>query len=135
VGEQSAATGEWLTSAMQSTWAAALTLIEQDELADLLGERHRTIANDWQAANMTSIVGHLLRRSVEILQQIDFTPSALRAHLDGSCVTPRRLYSSAELINHAADLLSDSAGLVHENERRWRVFHAGVQELVDERSR
>lgn len=135
VGEQSAATGEWLSSAMESTWAAALTLIEYDELTDLLGERHRIIANGWQAASMTSLVGRLLHRSVEILHQIDFTPSALRADLDGRCVTPRRLYSSAELVNRAADLLSDSAGLVHENERRWRVFRARVQALADEGSR
>jgi hypothetical protein len=38
--------------------------------------------------------------------------------------------SAAELVDHAADLLSDSAGLVHENERRWRVFHARVERVV-----
>lgn len=135
VGEQATATGEWLASAMESTWAAALTLIQYEELADLLGERHRIIANDWQAASMTSLVGRLLRRSVEVLEQVDFTPDALRADLGGPRMTPRRMYAAVELVNRAADLLSDSAGLVHENERRWRVFHARVQELVDQRSR
>jgi len=61
---------------------------------------------------------------------VDFSPAALRADIAGSRVTPRLLYSAAELIAHAADLLSDSAGLVHDNERRWRVFRARVCELV-----
>jgi hypothetical protein len=38
------------------------------------------------------------------------------------------LYSTAELISHAADLCSDSAGLVHDNERRWRTFRQRVSE-------
>jgi hypothetical protein len=40
------------------------------------------------------------------------------------------LYSTAELISHAADLCSDSAGLVHDNERRWRTFRQRVSEIT-----
>jgi hypothetical protein len=40
------------------------------------------------------------------------------------------LYSVAELVNRAADLSSDSAGLVNDNERRWRVFRRRVAEVV-----
>jgi hypothetical protein len=40
------------------------------------------------------------------------------------------LWSAAELLDHAADLFSDSAGLVHDNERRWRVFRARVEQLL-----
>jgi len=43
---------------------------------------------------------------------------------------PRLLHSSVELIDYAADLLSDSAGLVHDNERRWRIFHQRVAEII-----
>ena len=35
------------------------------------------------------------------------------------------------MISHGADLLSDSAGLVHDNERRWRIFRARVAQLVE----
>ena len=45
-------------------------------------------------------------------------------------VAPRLLHSASELIAHAADLLSDSAGLVHDNEPRWRRFRARVEEVV-----
>jgi hypothetical protein len=34
------------------------------------------------------------------------------------------------MIDHAADLFSDFAGLVHDNERRWRVFRARVEQVV-----
>ena len=49
--EDQRATGEWLATAMQASWDMAIALIEIDGLADMLGERHRIIANDWQAAH------------------------------------------------------------------------------------
>ena len=132
VAEDLAGTGEWLATAMQASWDVAAVLVTIPELADLLGERHRIIANDWQAAGMSALAGRTLARATDILDHVDFSPAALRADLAGSRVTPRWLYSAAELIDHAADLLSDSAGLVLDNERRWRVFRARVRELVGE---
>jgi hypothetical protein len=130
VAEDSLATGDWLANAMSSSWQVASGLLDIPELADLLGERHRIIANDWQAASMTTLLGRVLLRAMELLDRIDFAPGALRADLEGACVTPALCYSAAELVSHAADLLSDSAGLVHDNERRWRVFRVRAQELV-----
>jgi hypothetical protein len=52
--------------------------------------------------------------------------AAAAVQLDGV----QRLYSAAEMIDHAADLLSDFAGLVHDNERRWRVVHGRVEEIL-----
>ena len=107
--------------------------LEIPELADLLGERHRIIANDWQASGMSALAGRVLVRAADMLEQVDFSPAPLRADLAASALRPRLLYSAAELIDHAADLLSDSAGLVHDNGRRWRVF-AEVGELVGNES-
>ena len=42
---------------------------------------------------------------------------------------PAYLDSASELIDRAADLMAESAILVHENERRWRVFAERVQQL------
>jgi hypothetical protein len=128
--DDSLATGAWLARAMQTSWGAATALLEIDELADFLGERHRIIANDWQAANMSTLAGTVLTRAAEILERVDFSPAALRADIASGAATPKRLFSAAELLSHAADLLSDSAGLVHDNERRWRLFHTRVSELV-----
>jgi len=120
------ATGRWLADAMQASWGLAAALVDIDDLADVLGERHRIIANDWQAAHMSSLAARLLRRAAEMLDHVDFTPAALRRDLAGRRVVPRRLYSAAELIARAADLCSDSAGLVHDNECRWRTFRQRV---------
>jgi hypothetical protein len=124
-------TGEWLSAAMGASWDVAAALLEVEGLADLLGERHRIIANDWQAAHMNDVMSRLLDRAADILDTVDFTPAALRADLAGPRTSAGRLYSAAELIAHAADLASDSAGLVHDNERRWRTFRQRVQSLVD----
>ena len=123
-------TGQWLARAMQASWDMAVALAGIGGLADMLGERHRIIANNWQAAHMTTLMSHILDRAADILDQTDFTPKALRADLAGEKVSAGRLYPAAELISHAADLCSDSAGLVHDNERRWRTFRQRVSELT-----
>jgi hypothetical protein len=128
--EDQRATGEWLATAMESSWAVAAALIEMDGLADVLGERHRIIANDWRAASMNTVQSRLLDRAADILEHVDFAPAALRADLVDDRVSAGRLYSAAEMISHAADLCSESAGLVHANERRWRVFRRRVGEVL-----
>jgi hypothetical protein len=130
LADDALATGEWLGTAMQASWEMAGALIAIDGLADVLGERHRIIANDWQAAYLSTLAGRILRRAAEMLDRIDFTPAALRADLAGERVSAKRLYSIAELIGHAADLSSASAGVEQDSERRWRAFRARVQDVV-----
>jgi hypothetical protein len=122
-------TGIWLTEAMQSTWNSALGLLPIAPLADLLGERHRIIAANWQNAMLSTIIASLLRRANEILDQVDFAPTAIREDLGEGRLAPRYLYAAAELIDRAADMLAESAVLVHESERRWRIFWERVQAL------
>ena len=130
VAADAAEIGEWLASAMEASWAMAGALLELDGLADVLGERHRIIANDWQAAALSALAGRIVARAVDLLDRIDFTPEALRGDIAGVRVSARRLYSAAEMLNHAADLYSESAGLDNDNERRWRVFRSRVLELL-----
>lgn len=126
-------TGVWLGEAMRTTWdTAARALLQIEPLADLLAERHRIIAANWQNACLNTIVAHLLTRANEILERIDFTPDGLRADLAARRLAPRYLYSAAELIDHAADLLAEGAVRVHESERRWRVFAERVEALRSE---
>ena len=125
-----AATGEWLTGAMDASWAVAATILEIDELAAQLGERHRIIANDWQAAALTKLTARILDRAADVLDRVDFTPAALRADLAATRVSVDRLYSASEMIDHAADLICESSALVHQNERRWRVFRRRVEEVI-----
>lgn len=125
LGGEAAATGGWMAQAMQAAWTIAAELLDIPAFDDLLGERHRIIANDWQAAGMTLVVGRLLGRAADVLDRLD--PAA-----DGAAGerTPRLLHSAAELIARAADLLGEAAGLVQDNERRWRIFHDRVAELL-----
>jgi hypothetical protein len=123
--------GRWLAEAMERSWAVAAALIERPELADLLGERHRIISNDWQNAATASIIGHVLDRAADVLDAIDFSPGALRDDLGAERRDPALLLSACELIDHAADLAARSATLTHDNDRRWRAFHARVAGLVD----
>ena len=126
-------TGEWLAGAMEQAWQVARALAAYPALADLLGERHRIIANDWQSSGLQKLVARLLRRAVELLDRVDFSPEAVRADLAGSRDDPGYLYSASELIDRASDLMAESARLVHENERRWRVFGERVTALVKAR--
>lgn len=129
--EDLSGTGEWLANAMQASWDIAATLVEIPGLEDLLGERHRIIANDWLASDMSRLTARLLIRAADLLDRIDFTPAALRADLAGPRRAAALARSAAELINRAADLCSDSAGLVNDNERRWRVFRERVVAITD----
>src|SRR5215211_6861035 len=83
LARQNEGTGKWLGDAMEASWAVAEQLLQFPELADVLGERHRIIANDWQNANNAELISHHLDRAVAILDRIDFTPAALRTDLAG----------------------------------------------------
>jgi hypothetical protein len=79
---------------------------------------------------LSSLVARLLVRAVDILDRVEFDPMALRSDLAGAHVSAKLLYSAAEIVNHAADVLCDSAGLDGDNERRWRVFRARVRDVM-----
>ena len=128
--ESSEKIGCWLASAMEASWAVAEALLGYPELADLLGERHRIIADNWQNATTGQLVARYLRRAVTVMERVDFSAAALRADLAGPRTASGYLYAAAELINHAADLSAASSILTHENERRWRVFHKRVEEIA-----
>jgi len=122
--------GAWLESAMESAWAAAEQLLRYPELADLLGVRHRIIANDWRAAELSALGARHLRRALTILERIDFTPASLRADLGGERQAPRYLFSAAEMIDRAVDFCAEGSVLSRDNERSWRVFHGRVNRLT-----
>jgi len=130
LGEASIAAGDWLAAAMQAAWDLAPALFDIDDLADLLGERHRIVTNDWQAAGLVRVAGLVLVRAADLLERVDFAPDALRADLAGARTNSGHVRSAAEMLDHAADLLSDFARLVHDNERRWRVVRARVEQLL-----
>ena len=115
---------------MAASWAGAAALLDVDGLADVLGERHRIITNDWLAAHEQTVIGHLLARAADMIEHVDLTPAAVRADLAGGRISPRRLRSAAEVVARAADLCCESSRRVHDNERHWRVFRERVAEVL-----
>jgi len=67
-------TGSWLSDAMHISWQSAGALVHVTPLADLLGERHRIIANNLQAADMARLGAALMNRAADILDAVDLTP-------------------------------------------------------------
>ena len=130
IAASSEQSGSWLASAMEASWAMAEALVGYPELADLLAERHKIIGNNWQNAATAQLIARYLRRAVSILEQVDFTPAALRKNLASARTAPAYLFSAAELINHAADQSAASSVLTHENERRWRIFHQRIEQIT-----
>jgi hypothetical protein len=122
--------GAWLSNAMENSWAAAINLMKISTLENVLGERHRIIINDWQAAHLSMLVTKLLDRALLILNQIDFNPTAIREDVSTRKRYPDLLYSASELLDRGADLSSEFAILVHDNERRWRVFRQRVNRMM-----
>ena len=126
-------TGSWLAAAMEASWAMAEALLAYPQLADLLGERHRIIGNNWQNACTAQLIARYLRRAVTVMERIDFSPAALRKDLAGARSAAGYVYAAAELINHAADLSAASSVLTHEDERRWRTFGERVEQITRSR--
>ncbi len=124
-------TGEWLATAMDASWAVIEHLVAYPAVADLLGDRHRIISNDWQCASLSSLAARNIDRALDLLEQVEFTPAALRTDLASDRVAPRYLFAASELIDHAADLLAQSSVITRDNERRWRVFHQRISEITD----
>jgi hypothetical protein len=63
---------------MEASWAMAEALLACPQLADLLGERHRIIGNNWQNACTARFIARYMRRAVAVMERIDFSPAALR---------------------------------------------------------
>jgi hypothetical protein len=125
-------TGKWLSKAMESIWEAQRPLIQVASLADMLGERHKIIANDWQSAHLQSLISQIIKRALELLQRIDFTPASIRNDLTKTRSYPAYLYSASELLDTAADYFTESAKLVHDNDRKWRIFRDKLKHLASD---
>jgi len=83
IAASSEQSGSWLAAAMEASWGMAEALVAYPQLADLLGERHRIIGNNWQNAATAQLVARYLRRAVAVMERIDYAPAALRKNLAG----------------------------------------------------
>ena len=106
----------WLARAMEQSWGIAGAAALSRPLPTSSVERHRIIANDWQAAELQGLIARLLHRALDLRHS---RPLARRSAFDPPLIAPHRLsLLRLELIDHATDLMAESAILVHDNERR-----------------
>ena len=92
IAASSEQSGSWLAAAMEASWGMAEALLAYPQLADLLGERHWIIGNNWQNASTAQLVARYLRRAVTVMERVDFAPAALRKNLAGPRSAPNYLY-------------------------------------------
>lgn len=116
---------EALAREMEQSWRVADALVDHAPIADLIGERHRIIANDWQSAGLQLLAVRLVRRAIDLT-----THAASVSRRDAPAAASAYLQSAAELLDRAADLLAESAALMHDNAHRRRVFGARVAEVL-----
>ena len=113
------ASGEWLSAAMEKGWAVAGSLAAYPELADLLGERHRIIANDWQSADEQALIARLLRRALEIIGRVDFSPGGAARAISRVSGPPRPTSTRPRSCSTAPPTWPC-------NRRRWCTTTSGV---------
>jgi hypothetical protein len=130
ISKEQESAGEWLSKAMESSWESGIQLIKIPGLEDVLGERHRIITNNWQAAHLSILMAKLISRALLVLQEIDFSPKSIREDIAAANRYPDLLYSASEMLDRAADLSAEFALLVHDSERRWRTFRKKVMNLM-----
>ena len=117
-------TGSWLTDAMKTSWESAAALLPGTQFADLLGQRHRIIANNMLAASVTKLSAMLVPRAVQIVDVGDFAPDSLPADLAGPRNSPHYLFSTAELLDRAADPTVMETTHTRDSEPAWRTWQA-----------
>lgn len=131
LAEDFAKTGDWLSTAIESTWTLGKQLLSIPELADLLGERHRIMINDWQAASMNSLASRIIIRALDILEKVNMTPEAIRENLSSHEKSyPSYLFSASELLDCVSDIVVESSMLVHDNDRKWREFRSRIADIT-----
>ncbi len=120
----------WLARAAGSGWEAAKAVRQSLGLALALGEGQRLITKDWLAADMNALIAAMLRRSLNLLDRLELTSSAIEADLAGPRTYGRLLRRAAELLDRAATLACDAALLVGEFDQRWRAIRQQVAQAV-----
>ena len=123
--------GRWLSNAMEASWDTVGSLIKMPPVAEVLGERHLIIINDWQAAYLDTLTSRLIGRGRALLEEVDFAPEALRNDILEGKMAIKYIRSCTELLDRASKLMCESAMLVHDNDKRWRSFREAVAMLSE----
>jgi hypothetical protein len=82
-------------------------------------------------SNLRALAAGAERSGVWLREAMCFEPQRVRADLSGARTTAGFLYSAAELLDRAVDLLVTSTTLTRDSERSWRTWSERVDTLSE----
>lgn len=120
----------WLADAVAVGWSSVKGMRPAPRCASILDEGHRVIAKDWLTADMTLLIGWLLRRATKSLDRMDLSPVAVRCDLGSQRSYEAMLRSVAEMLDRAGALATQSVAFLGEMDRRLHLFRQQVASAV-----
>ena len=120
----------WLTDAVALGWSSVKGMRPAPRCASILDEGHRVIAKDWLTADMTLLIGWLLRRAIKSLDQMDLSPAAVRSDLGSQRSYEAMLRSVAEMLDRACALAAESVSFLGEIDQRLQLFRQQVTSVI-----
>ncbi len=120
----------WLADAVALGWSSVKGMRPAPRCASILDEGHRVIAKDWLTADMTLLIGWLLRRAIKSLDHMDMSPAAVRSDLGSQRSYEAMLRSVAEMLDRAGALAAESVSFLGEIDRRLHLFRQQVTSVI-----
>lgn len=120
----------WLADAVAVGWSSVKGMRPAPRCASILDEGHRIIAKDWLTADMTLLIGWLLRRATKSLDRMDLSPVAVRCDLGSQRSYEAMLRSVAEMLDRAGALATESVAFLGEMDQRLHLFRQQVASVV-----
>lgn len=114
--------GGWLAGKMEAAWQREQVVFGAS-LGDVAQARFSITVTNWRGAREMQLAGRLLKRVLDVLQTIDFSPAALRANLPEA---GQRLLESSWELSMAAQVMARSAADLAENDRNWTAYLDGI---------
>ena len=112
------AAGQWLSEKMDAAWERE-RVVFTPELIDAAWPRYATIVTNWRGSRDMVLTGKLLQLAVECLEQIDFTPAAIRADREPA---GKFLRTAGWVLDLASRVLARAAAHLGENDLHWTEY-------------
>ena len=120
------AAGQWLVAKAEVAWEREGVLF-RGELAHASAARFQTIVTNMVGAQTATLTGRVLSIATDVLDQVDFSPAALRANRIASAT---RIRLAGWLLDLAAQLLAKAGSDLARNDLWWTEYREAVDQIV-----
>lgn len=118
VEDEYLAAGLWLADKMDAAWQRE-SMLFTEALTAIAWPRLQAVATNWRGANDMALTGRLAGLAAQGLNEMDFTPEAIRAARDAS---GRRLRAAAWIASLAGQAAARTGGDLVDNEFFWTEY-------------